>query len=108
METIKQQKLIEKILVIFLMIQPIFDLKIFYNSISTLIRVIVIGLLFIYFFINDKNKKKYYLAIYVMVFFIYFIFHHINAIHFNSFIPNNFNYSVIKEGLYFVKMLRRK
>ena len=105
METIKQQKLIEKILVIFLMIQPIFDLKIFYNSISTLIRVIVIGLLFIYFFINDKNKKKYYLAIYVMVFFIYFIFHHINAIHFNSFIPNNFNYSVIKEGLYFVKML---
>ena len=105
METIKQQKLIEKILVIFLMIQPIFDLKIFYNSISTLIRVIVIGLLFIYFFINDKNKQKYYLAIYVMVFFIYFIFHHINAIHFNSFVPNNFNYSAIKEGLYFVKML---
>lgn len=51
-------------LVFFLIIQPIFDIKIFYNSISTLIRVIIIFILFGYYFFNSKSKKKYLLLIY--------------------------------------------
>ena len=42
-------KIINFILISFLIIQPVFDLKIFYNSISTLIRVIVVGILFVVF-----------------------------------------------------------
>ena len=97
-------KKIDIFLIVFLIIQPIFDLKIFYNSISTLIRVVIILGLFSYYFLSSKNNKKYYLLIYPLLVFVYFIFHHINAMNFNSLVPGNFNYSIVKEGLYFTKM----
>ena len=96
---------IKTALIIFIIIQPIFDLKIFYNSISTLIRVIFISLFFLYYFINNKNKKKYFLLLYSLLVAIYFIFHHINALSFHSLVPGNFNYSPIHEALYFIKMM---
>ena len=99
------QKIFKIALIIFLIIQPIFDLKIFYNSISTLIRVIAIGIIFLYYFITSKNNKKYFLLIYPALIGVYFIFHHVNAMHFTSLVLGNFNYSIVKEGLYFVKML---
>ena len=99
------QKAINFILVAFLIIQPIFDLKIFYNSISTLIRVLIIGILFLFYFFKDKNKKKYLLLIYPLILIIYIFFHHINCIHFTSLVPGDFNYSLKKEILYFVKMI---
>ena len=43
--------------------------------------------------------------IYPLLIFVYFIFHHINATKFNSLVPGNFNYSYLKEGLYFIKMI---
>ena len=70
MMKIKQLKLnniIEKLLIAFLIIQPVFDLKIFYNSISTLIRVIIIFAFFVYYFIKSKNNKKYFLFIYPLL-----------------------------------------
>ena len=97
--------IINQFLIVFLIIQPIFDLKFFYNSISTLIRVIIIYTLFAYYFFTSKNKKKYYLLIYPVLIGIYFIFHHLNAINFYSLVPGNFNYSILEEALYFVKML---
>ena len=51
------------------------------------------------------GKKKYFLLIYPILIGIYFIFHQINAMHFHSLVPGDFNYSMIKEALYFVKML---
>lgn len=104
-KTITIKDFFDKILIIFLLIQPIFDLKIFYNSISTLIRVIIIFAVFFYYFFSSKNNKKYYLLIYPCLIGIYFIFHHFNALHFKSLVPGNFNYSLLKESLYFVKML---
>jgi len=101
----KLQKIFKIALIIFLIIQPLFDLKIFYNSISTLIRVIVIGIIFLYYFITSKNNKKYFLLIYPALIGIYFVFHHANAMNFTSLVPGNFNYSILKEGLYFVKMI---
>lgn len=98
-------KILEYFLMAFLIIQPVFDLKIFYNSTSTLIRVIIITILFTISFFLSSNKKKYYLLIYPFIIAIYFVFHHINAMNFNSLVPGNFNYSILKEGLYFVKMI---
>ena len=100
-----KNKYINKLLIGFLIAQPIFDIKIFYNSISTLIRVIIISSIFLYYFITDKNKKKYYMLIYPCLLGIYFCLHHVNAIHFTSLVPGNLNYSVITEALYFIKML---
>lgn len=105
MKNLKINDLINKILIIFLLIQPIFDLKFFYNSISTLIRVIIILALFVYYFFTSKEKTKYWLFLYPLTIGIYFIFHHLNALHFTSLVPGDFNYSVFKEALYFVKML---
>jgi len=105
MKMMKLNNLFNKILIIFLIIQPIFDLKIFYNSISTLIRVIIIFALFGYYFLTSKNKHKYWLLIYPCLLGIYFVFHHLNALEFTSLVPGNFNYSIVQEFLYFVKML---
>ena len=105
MKNLKINNLINKILIIFLLIQPIFDLKFFYNSISTLIRVIIILALFVYYFFTSKEKTKYWLFLYPLTIGIYFIFHHLNALHFTSLVPGDFNYSVFKEALYFVKMM---
>lgn len=105
MKNINFDNIVRKILVVFLIIQPIFDLKIFYNSISTLIRVIIIFALFSYYFFTSKNKRKYLLLLYPCLLGIYFIFHHFNALHFTSLVPGNFNYSILKEFLYFVKMV---
>lgn len=91
-------------LILFLIVQPIFDLKLFYSSVSTLIRIFFVILFFLYYFIKSKNKYKYLLSIYPLLITIYFIFHHINALHFHSLIPGNFNYSIFKEILYFIKM----
>lgn len=98
-------KTVKVLLIGFLVIQPVFDLKIFYNSISTLIRVIIIGILFLFYFFMDKNKQKWYLLLYPLIIIIYFVFHHFHALNFKSFVPGNFNYSLSKEFLYFVKMI---
>ena len=58
---------IKNFLILFLIVQPIFDLKIFYGSISTLIRVFFVVLFSLYYFINSKNKKKYFLLIYPLL-----------------------------------------
>lgn len=105
LKSLNINKIFKYILILFLLIQPVFDLKFFYNSISTLIRVIIIFILFSYYFFSSKNNKKYLMLIYPIVLCIYFVFHHINAISFNSVVPGNFNYSIIEEILYFVKMI---
>ena len=98
-------KTLNILVISFLVIQPIFDLKIFYNSFSTLIRVIIISILFFVCFFMDKNKRKWYLLIYPFIVLVYIIFHHYNALKFNSLVPGNFGYSFLKELLYFVKMI---
>ncbi len=105
MEKNKIEKFMEYFIIIFLVIQPIFDLKVFYNSISTLIRTIIIGIIFLIYFVKDKSKKKNILITYVSVIVLYIIAHHINATNFTSVIPNNFNYSLVKEITYFIKMI---
>jgi len=67
MKQTKLNNIMNTILIIFLIIQPIFDLKYFYHSISTLIRVIVIFILFTYYFLTSKNKNKYLLLIYPFI-----------------------------------------
>lgn len=92
------------VIIVFLIIQPIFDLKIFYNSYSTLIRTIITTLIFLIVFIKDKNKKKYYAFIYLLCMCVFFIIHNYNALRFKSAVPGNFSYSYIKEIFYLVKM----
>ena len=95
--------IIQSMLVIFLCIQPIFDVKLFYNSIGTMIRVVIISLMFLYCFYKNKDKNRIY--IYVFALAIYIVFHHWNATSFASMEIERFKYSFFKESMYFLKMI---
>jgi len=99
------EKISINFIVIFICIQPIFDIKIFYSSTATLIRVIIIGMLFSYCFFKDRSKKKYLFFVYITILIIYFILQFLNARNFTSLVPGNFNYSVVEEALYLLKMI---
>jgi len=97
---------VENLFIIYLAIQPIFDLKIFYNSISTFIRIILATAFFMHYFIKNKSNKKFLILIYPIILGIYFIIHDWNCrVNFKSLVDGNFNYSTLKEILYIIKMI---
>ncbi len=100
------EKILIKIFLIFYTISVFLDLHLFYNSISTLIRALFISIFFILIIINKGNfKEKKYIFIYGIIILFYLLFHHLNALNFKSLVPNNFNYNLLNECLYFFKML---
>ena len=95
-----------KIFLVFYALSVFLDLHIFYNSISTLIRALFISIFFLIILINKGNfKEKKQFIIYLILIGLYILGHHLNALHFKSFVPGNFNYSFLSECLYFYKML---
>ena len=100
-------KYLQKLLVIFMLTYPIFDMVPFYNSLTTLIRVIITFGLLIWLLVKDKKALKHlpYLIAFGVTVLIYMLFHHLNTVHFNSFDPNNFNYSWFEESLQILKMV---
>lgn len=101
----KKENTLIKIFLLFLIISTFLDFHIFYNSISTLIRAIIISILFLIVLIkNGTFKEKRNLFIYSFIIIIYIIAHHLNALSFKSLVPGDFHYNLIKEILYFYKM----
>lgn len=98
-----KSNLIKAILVLYTL-SIILDLHIFYNSISTLIRVGIITIIFSIIFIKYSNKKERKLfLIYFFFLFIYSIAHLIHASNFTNEIPTI--YSNLDEVLYIYKMI---
>ncbi len=97
---------LKKLFLIFIATYPIFDMQLFYNSYTTLGRIVFLGLLLIMLLIYDKDSRKNlkYLIIYGGVVLVYFFFHHLNALNFKSVVPDNFNYSVLDEFLQIIKI----
>lgn len=105
----------KKLLIIFMLLQPIFDIyylytdniiSIFKFSPSTIIRIIIFFVLFLLTVIPNKDKinKKRTIA-FLSIYIIYTIFHQINATNFNVFSSINNNYSTLKELFYIIRML---
>lgn len=91
-------------IVIFYVISIVLDLHIFYNSISTLIRIIIISMFFLIIFIKYATRKeKKILIIYFILLFLYIMIHIFNTLNFNTFL--DLKYNTFSEILYFVKML---
>lgn len=89
---------------IFYLVSIILDLHIFYNSISTLIRVIIINILFfivLFKYSNKKERKR--LLVYFLILGIYIVFHILHLNTFNVKIIPIRKYSTIEELLYFLK-----
>lgn len=97
---------IRKLLMLFMITYPIFDIKYFYNSVTTLIRIIIVFILFlsVIYFKKESRKKLKWLILYYGLVGIYTIFHHLNALKFHSLVPGNFNYSLFKECLQLLKL----
>lgn len=90
-----KDKLIKIINILFIL-SIILELECFYNSISTLIRIIIISILFILVFLFYANKKeRQYLLAYFLALILYIILHLFNIKDSN----------VLSELLYFYKML---
>ena len=106
MQKIINKDFIMKLTIIFLIIQPILDIKVFYDleifgvTIPTIIRLLVVGILFLLFMFN---KKKFKLPIlYFVLFFIYMLLHLWNAS--NNYINLAGRYSVISEIIYLIRL----
>lgn len=103
----KKMDLLKKILLVFLYFIPLLQVRWFYNSYTTLFMVVFVYLcLFAYLIIDRVHfKKNSFIFIPLLIVLLsFFVLHNYNALNFNSLVPGNFNYSVIEEILYFVKM----
>ena len=80
------------VFLIFCCLSIFLDFHIFYNSISTLIRTLIISILFlIIVFLYNKPKDKKNLFLYFFLVIIFIICHHINALNFKSLVTNKYN-----------------
>lgn len=97
-----KEKLVNYVL-IFYVLSILLDLHVFYNSISTLIRVGIITILFLIIFFRYATKKEQkILLVYFGTLATYILFHIANT--FNFEIPFFLDYDTLPELLYFVKM----
>lgn len=115
-EKIMQKEIIEKLMLGFLMLQPLLDLYFLFDesvvnffgfSPSTIIRIGFVGIIGILFLFVLRNKKE--ICIYIVylgLITVYIILHHINALNFTDFYDGyDFGYTLISELFYVIRML---
>ena len=113
---ITKHNLVEKILLLFLIIQPLLDfyflfdenyIGLFSFSPATIVRVVGIFIICLLFLLSNKNTKEYkYLFIYGALVILYAIFHHLNALHFTNYYDGyDFGYNLLSEIFYIIRML---
>ena len=115
MKFLKNEELLKKIFIIFLIVQPLLDIYVLFTdsvvnffkfSPSTIIRIISIGILALMVLSSIKFSKKYlWFVVYGILLVIYLILHHINSSSFNANITGTYNYSMISELFYIIRML---
>ena len=106
----KLKKISKYTLIIFMLLEPLLDLKILYSdnlinifkfSPATIIRIIFLIFLGIssFYLFKDKIKKKH-LIIFISIYLIYTIFHLYNATLFKVPISTYNNYSILRNILF--------
>ena len=112
---LKDNRILKKILLIFLAIQPILDcyllytdevINFFHFSPTTIIRMLIIAFLFVLIFFNkDYKENRKYIYIYGGIILLYSILHHFISSGIDNSGYKIFNYSIITELFYIVRML---
>ena len=104
MKTLLTKQNLIKFIMLFYVFSVILDLHVFYNSISTLIRTVIISVVFVIILIKYASKKeKRMLSGYFVLLGIYLVFHLINATNYAGSVTTI--YSNLSELLYFYKMV---
>ena len=115
-DKIINKKIIEKLLLFFMMLQPILDLYFLFDekivnlfgfSPSTIIRILFVGIIGILFLFVLRSKKEFWTYfLYIGMVLIYAIIHHFNALNFTNFYDGyDFGYSLVSELFYLIRML---
>lgn len=115
MKKIFNKELLKKILVFFILLQPLLDTYILFDEItmdifkispSTVIRLLFILLMGIISLFVIKSKKQWlFYGIYAVLGIIYSGLHIYNALNFTSLFPDNFNFSIKTEVFYIIRMI---
>ena len=115
MSEFKKMSLLGKTFVIFILLQPFLDFYFFYVpplstifpfAISTIIRIIMMMVLaFLYLWEKPDRRVLKLIILYLLITVIYFGLHILNARHFTSLSDSNFNFSLVGEAFYLVRML---
>ena len=103
----KRKKVLNNVTLIFLFLFPLFSTVYFHSSIITLFEVITVFIIFLLTIIifSESRKNVKYIFLYYLLCLIYLIISYLRAQNFVSLVPNNFNYSLIKEGLTILKLI---
>ncbi len=109
------QAKLKKVLILFIMIQPLLDIYYWYVppvsnllpfAVPTIIRILLVFVLFVMFLRSYRLRdQKWWVYTYIAVLGIYFVLHVWNASFFQSVVPGNFKFSVVGELFYVVRML---
>lgn len=105
----------EKLLFIFIVIQPFLDYYLFFSdkiknifkfSPSTIIRIIfILGFLLYILIKNRKEKISTNFKVYFVLLILYMIFHFINSLKFNQSILSTMSFSFVTEFFYFIRLM---
>ena len=103
----KRKKVLNNVTLIFLFLFPLFSTVYFHSSIITLFEVITVFIIFLLTIIifSESRKNVKYIFLYYLLCLIYLIISYLRAQNFVSLVPNNFSYSLIKEGLTVLKLI---
>ena len=111
----KQDIWFKRFLVLFILLQPFLDLRWFNDgtfpeilgiTIPNLVRLFTIFILSLWLLVKKRwNKHFGLMAGYFAVVAVYFVAHHINAGTFTSVVPGDFDYSLVAELFYVLRLL---
>lgn len=103
----KRKNVLNNVTLIFLFLFPLFSTVYFHSSIITLFEVITVFIIFLFTIIifSESRKNVKYIFLYYLLCLIFLIISYLRAQNFVSLVPNNFNYSLIKEGLTILKLI---
>lgn len=110
----KVEKIYFSVLLVLVIIQPILDImwlndgtipEILGFTVPTIVRMMLVAVLAILSFVVIKFNRKYlWFILYAGLIGVYFIAHHYSCTKFQSLVPGNFNYSMVGEAFYIVRM----
>ncbi len=111
----KIERIYDFLLVLLLVLQPILELVWFNNgtigevagfTIPTLVRFGLVGIIGVLSFAVVKFNRKYLLLLaYAVLIVVYTVFHHDFCVDFYSLVPGDFDYSLVNELFYIIRML---
>lgn len=103
---LKREDVLKKMIIIYLIVFPIFDLCFFYSHVTTLIRIAIL-LFFVFLtvmFVPKSRKDLWWLFLYYSAMAVFLAIDYLHAAGFISLVPGDLNYSIVSEASTILKL----